>query len=82
MSVYTKRVQAVLTDEQHRILLELSYKLDKSVSVLIREAIDEVYFEEIKRVERQKALQTLLALEAPVADWDEMEAEIGRGAAE
>jgi predicted DNA-binding antitoxin AbrB/MazE fold protein len=32
--------------------------------------------------ERQRALQRLLALQLPVADWDQMEQEIVRGAIE
>ena len=82
MATYTKSIQAVLTDEQHEALLELSHKLNKPVSVLIRDAIDEVYFEQTRREKRRQALQTLLSLDAPVADWEEMEEEIIRGAVE
>ncbi|MBS1250417.1 MAG: hypothetical protein MAG431_02011 [Chloroflexi bacterium] len=79
MSVYTKRVQAVLTEKQHKTLLNLSAKSQKAVSVLIREAIERVYFEPVSQQRRQVALEELLSLDAPVADWEQMEAEIIQG---
>lgn len=80
LATYTERVQTVLTKEQYERLLELSDQQEKPVSVLIREAVEEQYFVPIEEQRRQKALKNLLALEAPVADWPEMEAEIERGA--
>lgn len=80
MAVYTKRVQSVLTDEQYRALVELSERTGKAVSVLIREAVEEVYLERQDRQRRQAALDRLLSLQAPVADWPQMEAEISEGA--
>ena len=80
MAVYTKRVQAVLTEEQHAALSRLSLELGKSVSLLIREAIERVYFEQAQRDRRRAALARLLSLDAPVAEWEQMEAEIIRGA--
>ena len=82
MIKYTKRVQSVLTREQYETLLQLSSELGKPVSVLIREAVDVVYFAQVKDERRQSALQTLLSLDAPVADWKQMETEIITGAVE
>ena len=82
MAEYTKRVQAVLSQEQYEALLEISESLDKPVSVLIREAIEEVYLTEAERIKRREILKTLLSLEAPVTDWEQMESEIISGAAE
>ncbi|RLD04167.1 MAG: hypothetical protein DRI56_11575 [Chloroflexota bacterium] len=79
MSVYTKRVQAVLTEKQHQTLLDLSTKSQKPLSVLIREAIEQVYLKPVSLKRRQVALEELLALDAPVADWEQMEAEIIQG---
>ena len=76
MSMYTNRVQSVLTEKQHMALRKLSQELQKPVSVLIREAIEQVYFEPISQKQRQDALEQLLSLNAPVADWEQMEAEI------
>lgn len=80
MAVYTKRVQTVLTEEQYEILSQLALKQDKPLSVLIREAIEKIYFAEVDRQRRRAALANLLSLDAPVADWEEMEEEIIRGA--
>ena len=77
---YTKRVQTVLTEEQYALLLEIAEEQGKPLSVLIREAIEEEYFQKAALRRRRAALQSLLSLEAPVADWEEMEAEIAKGA--
>ena len=82
MALYTHRVQAVMTEEQHALLLELSQKTGQPISALVREAVEKTYFEKKPLEERRAALDRLLALEAPVADWSEMEAEIERGAVE
>ena len=80
MAEYTQRVQTVLTADQYEQLRELAKKSHKPVSVLIREAIEQTYFAEIERRAHQDALARLLALEAPVADWPQMEDEIEQGA--
>ena len=80
MATYTRRVQAVLTEEQYETLSRLSEEKSKPLSVLIREAVEKVYLEEVERGQRRAALQRLLSLEAPVADWEQMEDEIIRGA--
>jgi hypothetical protein len=80
MGEYTKRVQAVLTEEQFSTLSELSASSGKPISVLIREAVEQVYIVGTSRERRQAALARLVALDAPVADWDQMEDEIISGA--
>lgn len=80
MATYTKRVQTVLTEEQYQTLTELAAQQGRPLSVVVREAIERVYFEQAERERRQAALARLLALQAPVADWEQMEEEIHRGA--
>jgi len=80
MGTYTKRVQAVLTDEQFALLNELAAESGKTISMLIREAVQKIYLEEAVQERREDALNSLLSLEAPVADWEKMEDEIIRGA--
>ncbi len=80
MAIYTKRVQSVLTKEQYETLVELSQNTGKPLSVLVREAVEKVYFERKARDRRQAALNRLLSLQAPVSDWSEMEEEIAAGA--
>ena len=80
MALYTERVQTVLTKTQYERLLALAEQEQKPLSVIIREAVVERYFVHIDQQERQTALDALLALDAPVADWPQMEAEIEQGA--
>jgi predicted DNA-binding protein len=80
MANYTERVQTVLTKEQYERLMELAEQEQKPLSVMIREAVEERYFVKIDQQKRQEALARLLALDAPVADWPQMEAEIEQGA--
>lgn len=80
MATYTERVQTVLTSEQYKRLSQLAQQIDTPVSVLIREAIEQTYFVEMDYQRRRRALDRLLSLEAPVADWTEMEEEIEEGA--
>ena len=82
MAIYTKRIQAVLTDEQYRELLRIAKLQHRSISHLVREAIENVYLGGSDLDERRKALKDLLSLEAPIADWDQIEDEIIRGAVE
>jgi predicted transcriptional regulator len=79
MALHTKRVQAVLTEDQFQTLSELSERQHKPVSVLIREAVEQVYFEQARLEQRRAALASLLSLNAPVADWEQMEEEIIQG---
>ncbi len=46
MHVYTQRVQTVLTAQQHALLRQLSKEQKKPVSVLVREAVERVYFKQ------------------------------------
>ena len=79
MATYVKRVQTVLSEEEYESLARLAEERQKPVSVLVREAIQEVYFQEVVRERRRAALRSLLTLEAPVGDWPAMEQEIIRG---
>jgi predicted DNA-binding protein len=82
MGQYTKRIQAVLTEEQYEMLSNLSDETGKPVSQLVREAVEKVYLQKASQERRQAALDELLSLDAPVADWVEMEDEIIRGGLE
>ena len=82
MGIYVKRVQTLLTEEEYQDLSRLSADWQKPLSALIREAVEKVYFEQVMRQRRRAALESLLALQAPVADWPEMEREIIQEAGE
>ncbi len=78
-SVRTKRVQTVLTNEQYELLLQGAKKEKKTVSALVRQAVEVECLEEELRTTRQHALKDLLSLDAPVSDWEKMEGEIVKG---
>lgn len=80
MKTYTRRVQTVLTDEQYELLKGIAEEQGKSVSVLVREAIEDEIFRKERQARKQEALEDLLSLNAPVSDWEDMEAEIIEGA--
>ncbi len=82
MGIYVRRVQTVLTEEEYQDLSRLAEEKQKPISVLIREAVEEVYFQPADLERRRAALKSLLSLQAPVGDWPEMEQEIIRGASE
>lgn len=82
MSMLTRKVQVLLTCEQHRALLELAKARGKPLSALLREAIVEQLLKEARRVAKQKAFEEIAAMALPVADWPEMEEEIERAHAE
>ena len=75
-----KRVQTVLTEDEYRDLLHLAEVTQKPISVLIREAVQEVHLRKLARERRMAAVEELLDTELPVCDWPQMEEEIIRGA--
>lgn len=76
--MYTERTQVLLTLEQRRRLQKRATLERRSVGAVIRDAV-EAYTGGSRR-SRQEAADSLLGLEAPVADWEQMKAEIVRGA--
>ena len=79
---YTERVQTLLTASQLDTLKELAAESGSTVSALIREAVESTYLAAARRTERRAALERLMALNVPAADWEQMEDEIESGAAE
>ena len=82
MALYTRRIQATLTEEQYRELQQVARARHVTVSELVRETLERQYFEGPALEQRREALEDLISLRAPVSDWPQMEAEILRGALE
>ena len=78
MSTLTHRIQVLLDDRQYRALLTLAKTQGKTLSALLREAVVEQLLKGARRAARQKAFEEISAMTLPVADWSEMEREIGR----
>jgi len=74
----SERTQVLLSVEQRRRVEQLAARSSVSVGELIRRAIDD-YLPPTSTQDRQRALDDLFALSAPVTDWATMEAEIEAG---
>jgi hypothetical protein len=77
MSMYSERTQVLLTQAQRRRLERRAALERRSVGAVIRDAID-AYTVPSGR-SRREAAASLLGIGAPVADWEQMKAEILRG---
>lgn len=75
MAGLSKRMLILFSPEQHALLRQTAKKSGKSIGMLVREAVEQVYFGKIK-LEKRKAAQDLIKMRLPVADWGEMEKEI------
>ena len=75
--MFTERLQVRLSADQRRRLGARAQMERRSAGAVIRDAIDR-YLDAAPR-SRAAAAAHLLATEAPVADWDEMKADIVRG---
>jgi hypothetical protein len=74
----SERTQVLLTPLQRHRLERIATREGRSLGAVIRDAID-LYTLRAARP-RDEALQSLVGLNAPVDDWDQMKAEITRGA--
>jgi len=74
MCMFSERTQVLLSPEQLARLKRIAEREERSVGSVIREAVDS--FVEAEPDRRQRALKRLLAMNAPVEDWDVMKAQI------
>jgi predicted transcriptional regulator len=77
--MFTERTQVLLSPEQLRRVKRLARRERRSVGAIIREAVDA--YTETPAVDdaRRAAIERLMALEAPVDDWEVMKAQILAG---
>ncbi len=71
VAAYTERAPTVHTDAQDEQLRQVAETRGKPVSVPVRKALESVYIAPQVAADRLAALEELLALNAPVADWEE-----------
>jgi hypothetical protein len=76
--MFSERTQVLLSPEQRRRLERQAAQERRSIGAVIRDAI-EAYTSPSGRTRRQAA-ESLTSIGAPVAEWEEMKAEIIRGA--
>ena len=74
MCMFSERTQVLLSPEQLARLKRIAARDGKSVGAVIREAVDGFIFAEPDV--RQRAVQEMLAMNAPVDDWEVMKAQI------
>jgi predicted transcriptional regulator len=72
--MFSERTQVLLSPEQLARLKRIAEREGKSVGAVIRDAVDS--FVEAEPDRRQRALKRMLAMNAPVDDWEVMKAEI------
>ena len=72
--MFSERTQVLLSPEQLARLKRIAERDGRSVGSVIREAVDSFVGAEPGR--RQRALARLLAMDAPVDDWEVMKAQI------
>lgn len=73
---YAKRVQMMLTEQQYELLHEYAQEIDKPLSVVIRETVEQSLIIDLEQRRKQKALERLCSGDTPVSDWPEMERQI------
>lgn len=78
--MFTERTQVLLTKAQRRRLESRAQEERRSIGAVIRDAVD-AYTGAAQRP-RREAADSLLSIRAPVADWDEMKAQIISAATE
>lgn len=78
MRMLSERTQVLLSSVQRARLERMAAREGRSLGAIIRDAVDAYTLPRARP--RDEALRSLTSLEAPVADWEQMKAEIVRGA--
>lgn len=78
MLMHTERTQVLLTPSQRERLNRIAVREGRSLGAVIRDAIDAYTLPRARS--RDEALRSLFSINAPVADWEQMKAEIIEGA--
>ncbi len=76
MYMFSERTQVLLSPEQLARLKRIAARDGRSVGSVIRDAVDS--FVEAEPDSRERALQSILSMNAPVDDWEVMKAQIMR----
>ena len=79
MHMFNERLQVLMTKGQRERLERIAAREGRSVGSVIRDAVDAYTLRRGRPP--AEALESLFSLDAPVADWDLMKAEIALGSA-
>ncbi len=75
MAKLTKRAQILFPRDEYALLEKVAYKKKKSVSSLVREAVEEKYLKKAAQ-EQHEIVKQLAAMNLPVGEPEEIEKEI------
>jgi hypothetical protein len=78
MHMHSERTQVLLTPAQRERLARIAARENRSLGAVIRDAIDAYTLPRARSP--HEILRSMYSLNAPVADWEQMKAEIERGA--
>ena len=76
--MHSERTQVLLSPDQRSRLERIATREGRSLGAVIRDAVDAYTLPRARS--RDDALRSLFSINAPVADWDQMKAEIIEGA--
>lgn len=76
--MHSERTQVLLSPEQRSRLERIAAREGRSLGAVIRDAVDAYTLPRARS--REEALRSLFSINAPVASWDQMKAEILEGA--
>jgi len=76
--MYSERTQVLLSPAQVERIKRIARRDGKSVGAVIRDAVDAYTWTPEDR--RRRALERLMAMDAPVDDWEVMKAQIDESA--
>lgn len=77
MDKFNKRTQILFSEDQYAKLKELSFKKNKSVSLLVREAVDNTFTK--TKIDKKNIVDNITKLNLPVSDWETMKKEVIQG---
>lgn len=74
--MFSERTQVLLSKSQLARLKRIAAREKRSVGAVIRDAVDAYTGETVTLADRRAAVERLLAMNAPVDDWDVMKRQI------
>ena len=78
MCVHSERTQVLLSPEQRQRLERIAAREGRSLGAVIRDAVDAYTLPRTRAP--HEILDSMFAMDAPVADWEQMKREIIEGA--
>lgn len=81
MATLSKRAQILFSPGEYARLKEEARRSKSTIGELVRRAVSQAYFQKTDSC-KMEAAKRLVSMKLPVDDWERMEEEIEKGAAE